>query len=158
MHRLHPSRTARLAIYALFAFSLGIQAFFAPTKGPAVEAIVLFTLAVSVTLALAAVYVALSTHAPLTATPPPTGATAAAAFVVATWSAPILYLVFYSALLALSLLVALPLRVFHLSDVWLALLVLVSLGGCFFLEFLFLSLLRVTADSLPAPLALPPDQ
>jgi hypothetical protein len=142
----------------LFAFSLGIQAFFAPTKGAAVEVVVLFSLAVSLILALAALYAALSTRAPLTATPPPTASAALAEFFVATWFAPLHYLVFYSALVALTVLVAVPLNVFHLSDVWLALLVLLSLGGCFFLEYLFLHLLRVTADSLPAPLALPPDQ
>jgi hypothetical protein len=158
VRRHHPSPPARLAVYAVFAFSLGLQAFFAPTKGVAIEVVTPFCLAVSLILALAAVYLSLSTPAPLTASPPPSASTALVAFFVATWVAPFHYVVFYFALLVLTALVAVPTYIFHLTDFWLALLVLLSLGGCFLLEYLFLHLLRVTADSLPAPLALPPDQ
>lgn len=158
MHRLHPSPPARLAVYALFAFSLGLQAFFAPTKGVAVDVVAPFCLAVSLILALAAFYLSLSTPAPLTTSPAPSASTAVVAFFVATWLAPFHYLVFYFALLVLTALVAVPINVFHVTDFWLALLVLLSLGGCFLLEYLFLYLLRVAADSLPPSLALPPDQ
>jgi hypothetical protein len=158
VHRLHPSPPARLALYALFAFSVGLQAFFAPNRGVAIEIVASFCLAVSLILALAALVVSLSTAAPLTASAPPSASTALVAFFVATWVAPLHYLVFYFALLLLTALVAIPINVFHVSDFWLALLVLLSLGGCFLLEYLFLYLLRVTADSLPSPLALPPDQ
>jgi hypothetical protein len=34
----------------------------------------------------------------------------------------------------------------------------VALGGCFLLEYVFLYVLRVAADSLPTPLKLPLDQ
>jgi len=43
-----------LAVYAVFAFSLGLQAFSAPDKDIAVEAVALFCLAVSLILAVAA--------------------------------------------------------------------------------------------------------
>jgi hypothetical protein len=77
---------------------------------------------------------------------------------VATWFAPFHYFVFYLALLVLAVMVAVPVNYFHVSDPWLALLVVVALGGCFLLEYVFLHLLRVAADSLPAPLKLPLDQ
>jgi hypothetical protein len=80
------------------------------------------------------------------------------AFFVATWLAPLHYLVFYIALLALAALVAIPVYALHVTDYWLAFLVLLALGGCFVLEYLFLYLLRATADSLPEPLRLPPDK
>jgi hypothetical protein len=158
VRHLHPSPPARLAVYALFAFSLGLQAFFAPTRGVAVEVVAIFCLAVSLILALAAFYLSFSTPAPLTASPPPSASTALVAFFVATWFAPFHYVVFYFALLVLTAFVAIPINAFHVTDFWLALLVLLSLGGCFLLEYLFLYLLRVTADSLPPALALPPDQ
>ena len=158
MHRLHPSPPARLAVYALFAFSLGIQAFFAPGRGVIAEVIALFCIAMSVILALAALYISLSTPAPFTESPPPSASSAVVAFFVATWLAPLHYLVFYIALLALAALVAIPVYVLHITDYWLAFLVLLALGGCFLLEYLFLYLLRVTAVSLPEPLRLPPDK
>jgi hypothetical protein len=158
VRRLHPSPTARLAVYALFAFSLGLQAFFAPVWGITAEVVGLFCLAVSIILALVALYLCLSTPAPLTASPPPSASSALVALFVATWVAPFHYIVFYFALFLLAALVAVPVNVFHLTDFWLALLVLLALGGCFLLEYLFLYLVRVTAESLPAPLRLPPDK
>jgi hypothetical protein len=158
VRRLHPSPTARLAVYALFAFCLGLQAFFAPVWGITVEVVGLFCLAVSIILALVALYLCLSTPAPLTASPPPSASSALVALFVATWVAPFHYIVFYFALFLLAALVAVPVNVFHLTDFWLALLVLLALGGCFLLEYLFLYLVRATAESLPAPLRLPPDK
>ena len=122
------------------------------------KVIVLVCLAVSLLLAVGALYVSFSTPAPLTASPPPSASTALVAFFVATWLAPFHYFVFYLALLLLAVVVAVPINVFHVTDFWLALLVLLSLGGCFLLEYLFLYLLRITADSLPAPLQLPLDK
>ena len=158
MRRLHPSPTARLAVYALFAFGLGLQAFFAPVWGITAEVVGLFCLAVSIILALVALYLCLSTPAPLTASPPPSASSALVALFVATWVAPFHYVVFYLALLALTALVAIPANVFRLTDLWLSLLILVALGSCFVLEYLFLYLLRISADSLPTPLRLPPDK
>ena len=158
MHRLHPSPPARLAVYALFAFSLGLQAFFASTRGTAIDVLALFCIAVSIILALVALYVSLSTPAPLTTSPPPSASSALVAFFAATWVAPFHYIVFYFALFALAALVIVPVDVFHFTDFWLALLVLLALGGCFLLEYLFLYLLRVAADSLPSPLGLPSDK
>lgn len=158
MHRLHPSLPSRLAVYALFAFSLGLQAFFAPLQDTLIAVVAVSCLAVSVILALAALYLVLSTPAPLTATPPPSASTALVAFLAATWVAPVHYAVFYFALLVLAGAVAVSINVFHLTDFWLALLVLLALGGCFLLEYLFLYLLRAAADSIPTPLRLPPDQ
>jgi hypothetical protein len=79
-------------------------------------------------------------------------------FFVATWFAPFYYFVFCVALLVLSLMVAVPINVFQVSDGWLALLVVVALGGCFLIEYVFLYLLRIAADNLPAPLQLPLDR
>ncbi len=158
MHRLHPSLPARLAVYALFAFSLGLQAFFAPLQDTFIAVVALFCVAISVILALAALYLFLSTPAPLTATPPPSASTAVVAFLVATWVAPIHYVAFYFALFVLAGAVAVAINVFHLADFWLALLVLLALGSCFLLEYLFLYLLRVAADAVPPPLRLPLDQ
>jgi hypothetical protein len=158
MHHLHPSPPARLAVYALFAFSLSLQTAFVRTQGAAMQVVTLFCLAVSLTLALAAVYVALSTPAPLTTSPPPSASSALGSFLVAAWLAPFHYFVFYLALLVLSIMVAVPVDSFHVSDPWLAGLVLVALGGCFVLEYVFLFVLRVAADSVPAPLQLPLDQ
>ena len=157
MHHLHPSPPARLAVYALFAFSLGLQTFFARTLGASLEVVALFCLAASLLLALGALYVSLSTPAPLTASPPPSASSALGSFFVATWFAPFHYFVFYVALLVLSLMVVVPINVFQVSDGWLALLVVVGLGGCFLLEYVFLYLLRVAVDNLPAPLKLPLD-
>lgn len=158
MHRLHPSPPARLGVYALFAFALGLQAFFMSTRGVTINVVALFCLAVSIILALVALYVSLSTAAPLTTSPPPSASSALVAFLAATWVAPFHYIVFYFALFALAALVIVPVDVFHLTDFWLALLVLLALGGCFVLEYLFLYLLRVAAASLPAPLGLPSDK
>jgi hypothetical protein len=157
VNRLHPSPPARLAVYALFAFALGLQAFFVSTRGIAINVVALFCLAVSIILALVALYVSLSTPAPLTTSPPPSASSALVAFFVATWVAPFHYIVFYFALFALAALVVVPVHVFHFSDFWLALLVLLALGGSFLLEYFFLYLIRVTADSLPAPPGLPSD-
>lgn len=157
MNRLHPSPPARLAVYALFAFSLGLQVFFASTRSIAIDVVALFCVAVSIILALLALYVSLSTPAPLTNSPPPSASSALVAFFVATWVAPFHYIVFYFALFALTALVVVPVHIFHFSDFWLALLVLPALVGCFLLEYIFLYLIRVTADSLPAPLGLPSD-
>jgi hypothetical protein len=158
VHRLHPSPPARLAVYALFAFSLAVQAFFAPGHGMTLQVVAMFCLAVSIILALAALYFSFSTPAPLTESPPPSASSAAVAFFVATWLAPLHYIVFYFALLVLAALVEIPIHVFHLNEVWVAVLVLIALGGCFLLEYAFLHLLRVAADSLPEPLLLPPDK
>jgi hypothetical protein len=158
MHHLHPSPPARLAVYALFAFSLGLQTFFVRTLGATLEVVALFCLAASLMLAVAALYVSLSTPAPLTMSPPPSASSALGSFFVAAWLAPFHYFVFYLALLVLAIMVAVPVNYFHVSDPWLALLVLVALGGCFLLEYVFLYVLRVAADSLPAPLKLPLDQ
>jgi hypothetical protein len=158
VHRLHPSPPARLAVYALFAFGLGLQAFVAPVQSTTMKVVALFCLAVSLILAVGALYVSLSTPAPLTASPPPSASSALGAFFVASWLAPFHYFVFYLALLLLAVVVAVPVNVFHVTDYWLAPLVLLSLGGCFLLEYLFLYLLRITADSLPAPLQLPLDK
>lgn len=158
VRRPHPSAPARLAVYALFAFSLGLQAFLARTYDVAIGFVALFCLAVSLILALAALYLSFSTPAPLTTSPPPSASSALGAFFVATWIAPFHYVVFYIALLALTALVAVPANVFRLTDLWLSLLVLVALGSCFVLEYLILYLLRISADSLPPPLRLPPDK
>ena len=158
MHHLHPSPAARLALYALFAFALGLQAVLAPIHSSAVEVVALFCLAVSLILAAAALIVSFTTPAPLTQDPPPTASHALGAFFVATWLAPFHYFVFYLALVVLDALVLVPAYVFHASDTLLALLVLVALGGCFLLEYVFLYLLRITAESLPAPLQLPLDK
>jgi len=156
VHRLHPSPPARLAVYALFAFTLGLQAFFAPGHGTTLEVVAMFCLAVSIILALAALYLSFSTPAPLTASPPPSASSAAVGFFVATWLAPLHYIVFYFALLVLASLVAIPMHVYHLNDIWVAILVLLALGGSFLLEYFFLFVLHVTAESLPEPLGLPP--
>jgi hypothetical protein len=158
VRRLHPSPPARLAVYALFAFCLGLQAFIVTIQSTTMKVIVLVCLAVSLLLAVGALYVSLSTPAPLTESPPPSASSALGAFFVATWLAPFHYFVFYLALLLLAVVVAVPVNVFHVTDYWLAPLVLLSLGGCFLLEYLFLYLLRITADSLPAPLQLPLDK
>ena len=158
MHRPHPSAPARLAVYALFAFLLGLQAFFAPTKGTSISVVAIFCLIVSLSLALVAISIALFTHAPLTASPPPSASSAVTAFFVATWLAPFHYFVFYLALFALAAMVAIPVNVFQLSQAWLAVLVLLALSGCFVLEYAFLFLLRVAADAVPAALLLPADQ
>jgi hypothetical protein len=122
------------------------------------KVVALLCLGVSLILAVGALYVSLSTSAPLTASPPPSASSALRAFFVASWLAPFHYFVFYLALLLLAVVVAVPVNVFHVTDYWLAPLVLLSLGGCFLLEYLFLYLLRITADSLPAPLQLPLDK
>jgi hypothetical protein len=158
VNRLHPSPPARLAVYALFAFALGVQAFLAPLHSTTMEVVALFCLAVSLILAVGALYVSLSTPAPLTASPPPSASSALNAFFVATWLAPFHYFVFYLALVVLAALVAIPAYVFHASDAWLVVLVTVALGGCFLLEYVFLYILRVTAESLPEPLQLPLDK
>jgi hypothetical protein len=158
VHGLHPSLPTRLAVYALFAFSLGLQAFSVPDKDIAVEAVALFCLAVSLILAVAAIYLSLSSPAPLTATPPLSASTALVAFFVATWGAPFHYLIFYFALAAIAGTVAVLINVLHLTDFRLALLILLALAGCSLLEYLFLYLVRITADSLPPPLALPLDK
>ncbi len=129
-----------------------------PIQSTTLKVIVLLCLTVSLILAVGALYVSVSTPAPLTASPPPSASSALGAFLVASWLAPFHYFVFYLALLSLAVLVAVPVNVFHVTDYLLAPLVLVSLGGCFLLEYLFLYLLRVTAESLPAPLALPLDK
>jgi hypothetical protein len=158
MHHLHPSPPARLAVYALFAFLLGLQTFFARTLGATLEVVALLCLAASLMLAVAALYVSLSTPAPLTVSPPPSASSALGSFLVAAWLAPFHYFVFYLALLVLAIMVAVPVNYFRVSDPWLALLVVVALGGCFLLEYVFLYVLRVAADSLPTPLKLPLDQ
>jgi hypothetical protein len=158
MHHLHPSPPARLAAYALFAFSLGLQTFFGRTLGATLEVVALLCLAASLMLAVAALYVSLSTPAPLTVLPPPSASSALGSFFVAAWLAPFHYFVFYLAVLVLTIMVAVPVNYFHVSDPWLALLVVVALGGCFLLEYVFLYVLRVAADSLPTPLKLPLDQ
>jgi hypothetical protein len=122
------------------------------------KVVALLCLGVSLILAVGALYVSLSTPAPLTASPPPSASSALGAFFVASWLAPFHYFVFYLALLLLAVVVAVPVNVFQVTDYWLAPLVLLSLGGCFLLEYLFLYLLRITADSLPAPLQLPLDK
>jgi hypothetical protein len=158
VHNLHPSPPARLAIYALFALLLGIQTFFVRAEGGTMQVIALICVAASLTLALAAVYVSLSTPAPLTTTPPPSASSALSSFLQAGWLAPFHYFVFYLALLLLAIMVAVPVNYFHVSDAWLALLVVVALGGCFVLEYVILVVLRVAADSVPAVLQLPLDQ
>jgi hypothetical protein len=158
MHHLHPSPPARLAVYALFAFSLGLQTFFGRTLGATLEVVALLCLAASLMLAVAALYVSQSTPTPLTVLPPPSASSALGSFLVAAWLAPFHYFVFYLALLVLAIMVAVPVNYFHVSDPWLALLVVVALGGCFLLEYVFLYVLRVAADSLPTPLKLPLDQ
>jgi hypothetical protein len=158
VHRLHPTLPARLAIYALFAFSLGLQAFFAPHQDQSITVVTLFCLAVSVILALAAIYFSFSTPAPLTAEPPPSASTAVVALLIATWVAPFHYAVFYFALLVLGGAVAVAINGFHLAGSWLAVLIVLDLGACFLLEYLFLHVLRVAADAVPAPLRLPADQ
>ena len=122
------------------------------------QVVAMFCLAVSIILALAALYFSFSTPAPLTESPPPPASSAAVAFFVATWLAPLHYIVFYFALLVLAAMVEIPIHVFHLNDIWVAVLVLLALAGCFLLEYAFLHLLRVAADSLPEPLRLPPDK
>ena len=158
MHHLHPSPPARLAVYALFAFCLGLQTFFVRTLGVTLEVVALICLAASLMLAVAAVYVSSTTPAPLTTSPPPTASHALGAFFVAAWLAPFHYFVFYLALLVLAIMVAVPVNYFHVSDPWLAVLVAVALGGCFLLEYVFLYVLRAAPDSLPTPLKLPLDQ
>ena len=158
MHHLHPSPPARLAVYALFAFSLGLQCVFVQTHGRTMEVVALFCIAASLMLAVAALYVSLSTPAPLTVSPPPTASSALGSFLVAAWLAPFHYFVFYLALLVLAIMVAVPVNIFHWSEAWLALLVVVALGGCFLLEYVFLYVLRAAADALPAALKLPLDQ
>jgi len=158
VHRLHPSPPARLAVYALFAFSLGVQAFFAPNRGVIAEVIALLCIAISTILALASFYFSFSKQAPFTESPPPSASSALVAFFAKTWLAPLQYLVFYIALLGLAALVAIPVYALHFTGYWLAFLVLLALGGCFLLEYLFRYLLRVNADSLPEPLRLPPDK
>jgi hypothetical protein len=158
VHHLHPSPPARLALYALFAFGLGLQAILAPIHSTAVQVVAVFCLAVSLILAVSALYASLTIPAPLTQDPPPSASTALGAFFVAAWLAPFHYFVFYLALVVLDILVLIPAYVFSASDTWVALLVLVALGGCFLLEYLFLYLLRISAESLPAPLQLPLDK
>ena len=158
MHHLHPSPPARLAVYALFAFFLGLQTYFARTLGATLEVVAVICLAASLALAVAALYVSIATPAPLTTSPPPSTSSALGSFFVAAWLAPFHYFVFYLALLVLAILVAVPVNYFHVSDPWLALLVGVALGGCFLLEYVFLYVLRVAAESLPATLKLPLDQ
>lgn len=158
MHNLHPSPPARLAVYALFALTLGLQTVFVRAQGETMQIIALFCVAASLALAAAAVYVSLSTPAPLTDSPPPSASSALGSFLVAAWLAPFHYFVFYLALLLLAIMVAVPVNYFHVSDPWLALLVAVALGGCFVLEYVILFVLRVAADSVPAVLQLPLDQ
>jgi hypothetical protein len=158
MHHLHPSPPARLAVYALFAFLLGIQTYFARTLGATLEVVAVICLAASLALAVAALYVSISTPAPLTTSPPPSASSALNSFFVAAWLAPFHYFFFYLALLVLAIMVAVPVNYFHVSDPWLALLVGVALGGCFLLEYVFLYVLRVAAEAVPAPLKLPSDQ
>ena len=158
VHNLHPSPPARLAVYALFAFTLGLQSVFVQTHGSTMELVAFFCLAVSLMLAVAALYVSLSTPAPLTVSPPPTASSALGSFLVAAWLAPFHYFVFYLALLVLAIMVAVPVDVFRWSEAWLALLVAVALVGCFLLEYVFLYVLRAAADALPEPLKLPLDQ
>jgi hypothetical protein len=142
----------------MFAFSLGLQTFFARAQGGTMQVVALFCLGASLILAAAAVYFSLSTPAPLTTPPPPSASSALGSFLVAAWLAPFHYFVFYLALLLLAILVAVPVYYFHVSDPWLALLVVVALGGCFVLEYVILFVLRVAADSVPAALQLPLDQ
>lgn len=158
MHHLHPSPPARLAVYALFAFSLGLQTFFARTLGATLEVVAFLCLAASLMLAVAALYVSQSAPAPLTVSPPPSASSALGSFLVAAWLAPFHYFVFYLALLVLAIMVAVPVNYFHVSDSWLALLVVLALGACFLLEYVFLYVLRAAADSLPTALKLPLDQ
>jgi hypothetical protein len=158
VHNLHPSPPARLAVYALFALSLGLQTVFVRTQGEAMQVIALVCVGASLALALAAVYVSLSTPAPLTMSPPPSASSALGSFLVAAWLAPFHYFAFYLALLLLAIMVAVPVNYFHVSDPWLAALVLVALGGCFVLEYVILFVLRVAADSVPSVLQLPLDQ
>jgi hypothetical protein len=158
MHNLHPSPPARLAVYALFALTLGLQTVFVRAQGETMQIIALFCVAASLALAGSAVYVSLSTPAPLTDSPPPSASSALGSFLVAAWLAPFHYFVFYLALLLLAIMVAVPVNYFHVSDPWLALLVAVALGGCFVLEYVILFVLRVAADSVPAVLQLPLDQ
>jgi hypothetical protein len=122
------------------------------------QVIALICVAASLMLALGAVYVSLSTPAPLTTSPPPSASSALSSFLMAAWLAPFHYFVFYLALLLLAIMVAVPVNYFHVSDPWLALLVLVALGGCFALEYVILVVLRVAADAVPAVLQLPLDQ
>jgi hypothetical protein len=158
MHNLHPSPPARLAVYALFALSLAVQTYFVRTQGGTLQVVALVCVAASLILAAAAVYVSVSTPAPLTTAPPPTASSALGSFLVAAWLAPFHYFVFYLALLLLAIMVAVPVNYFHVSDPWLAVLVTVALGGCFVLEYIILVVLRVAADSVPAVLQLPLDQ
>jgi hypothetical protein len=158
VRRLHPTLPARLAVYALFAFLLGLQAFFAPQQDRSITVVTFFCIGVSVMLALAAIYFSFSTPAPLTAEAPPSASTALVALLIATWVAPFHYAVFYFALLVLGGAVAIAINGFHLTGSWLAMLVVLDLGACFLLEYLFLYVLRVAADSVPAPLRLPADQ
>lgn len=142
----------------MFAFGLGVQAVLAPIHSTAVQVVAVFCLAVSLILAVAALYLSFSSPAPLTQDPPPSASSALGAFFVAAWLAPFHYFVFFLALVVLDALVLVPAYVFQATDTWIALLVLVALGGCFLLEYVFLYLLRITAESLPAPLQLPLDQ
>ncbi len=149
---LHPSAPARLAVYALFSLCLGFQAFLAPTKGTTIAVVALFCVAASVVLAVVAVCITFFTHAPLTDTPPPSASSALATFLFTTWVAPFHYFVFYLALFVLAAMVEIPVNNFRLNEFWLSFLVLLALGGCFLLEYVFLYILRVAVEVLPEAL------
>jgi hypothetical protein len=166
MHRLHPTPTARLAIYSLFAFLLAAQVFFWPAQpsaipsypSPLLAAVAIFCLAFSIFLGLAALYSSFVTPAPLTQAPPPSKRAALTELLVVTVLAPFHYTVFYFALFVLALTVTIPVHLFSFSDFWTSLLVLFVLGACFLLEYAFLYLLTAAAENLPEPLQLPADQ
>jgi hypothetical protein len=156
MHHLHPTRPARLGVYAFFALFLAWQASQVIDQDLPIAWLTVLMLAVSIALALAALWYSNSTSAPLTAVPPLTGPQALKGFFIAAWLAPFHYAVFYFALAVLALMVLIPVNLFHLTDWWSVGLVLLALGGCFGLEYVFLYLLRAAADNLPdAVLTLP---
>ena len=158
VHHLHPTRPARLAIYALFAFFLALQASFVIDQDLPIALLAPLLLVASITLALFALYFTYSTPPPLSADPPPTSSQALQGFLIAAWLAPFHYAVFYGALMVLALAVLIPVNLFHLTDYWSVSLVLLALGGCFLLEYLFLYLLRVAVDVLPEAVLLPLDK
>lgn len=159
MHHLHPTRPARLGVYALFAFFLALQSSSVIDQDLPIAWLTPLLLAASIVLALFALWFTFSTPPPLTSGPPLTGSQALRGFLIAAWLAPFHYAVFYCALAILGLAVFIPVHLFHLTDWWAVSLVLLALGGCFLLEYLFLYLLRVAVDNLPAAaLGLPEPQ
>ena len=76
------------------AAKVSIKGSHADGHGTTLEVVAMFCLAVSITLALAALYLSFFTPAPLTASRTPSASAAAVAFFVATWLPPLHYIVF----------------------------------------------------------------